>query len=406
MADNTTLPTGSGGDAIRDIDRAGVKTQVVILDIGGQAGPESLATSANPLPTTISGTVPLPTGASTAARQDTGNTSLSSIDGKLPAQGQALAAASVPVVLPAAQITTLTPLSTITANQGGAPWSQNLTQVSGVAIATGAGTAAGTIRVELPTNGTGVVGLNAGSAVIGSLTANQSVNVNQIAGAAPSVSNPLPVRITNGTVFASITSRGGDNYQEVAQIQDVVASTVNSSVANLASGAVFTGAWEDTLGVAGLQINLFADQAMTVQMQQSTDGVNADQKGAIIAVAFNTGFYRTYQATGSFFRVVLTNAGLNATTALRLQTALCPVVEAVPAELSDLGNLKVAVKETVGALETGGKLEKIINYFMQQQVDLMQRQLVELRIHTVLLGQGLNVKDDPSLFRSDSSFLN
>lgn len=33
----------------------------------------------------ITGTVPLPTGAATSAKQDTGNTSLSSIDGKLPA---------------------------------------------------------------------------------------------------------------------------------------------------------------------------------------------------------------------------------------------------------------------------------------------------------------------------------
>src|SRR3990167_9024873 len=80
---------------------------------------------------TISGTVPLPTGASTAAKQDTGNTSLASIDGKdfatqttlalikaktdnIPAQGQALAAASTPVVLPATQITTLTPPAAIT----------------------------------------------------------------------------------------------------------------------------------------------------------------------------------------------------------------------------------------------------------------------------------------------------
>src|SRR5207249_2083909 len=37
--------------------------------------------------------LPLPSGAATSARQDTGNTSLASIDGKLPALGQALAAA-------------------------------------------------------------------------------------------------------------------------------------------------------------------------------------------------------------------------------------------------------------------------------------------------------------------------
>jgi hypothetical protein len=61
----------------------------------------------------VSGTVSLPTGAATAARQDTGNVSLASLDGKAPALGQALAAASVPVVLTAAQLTTLTPPAAI-----------------------------------------------------------------------------------------------------------------------------------------------------------------------------------------------------------------------------------------------------------------------------------------------------
>lgn len=56
----------------------------------------------------------LPTGAATSAKQDTEIASLASIDGKLPALGQALAAASVPVILPAATITTLTPPAAIT----------------------------------------------------------------------------------------------------------------------------------------------------------------------------------------------------------------------------------------------------------------------------------------------------
>jgi hypothetical protein len=57
-------------------------------------------------------------GAATATNQTTGNTSLSSIDGKTPALGQALAASSVPVVLTAAQVTTLTPLTSVTVTQG------------------------------------------------------------------------------------------------------------------------------------------------------------------------------------------------------------------------------------------------------------------------------------------------
>lgn len=56
----------------------------------------------------------LPSGASTSALQGTGNTSLGSIDTKTPALGQALAAASTPVVLTAAQVTTLAPPAAIT----------------------------------------------------------------------------------------------------------------------------------------------------------------------------------------------------------------------------------------------------------------------------------------------------
>jgi hypothetical protein len=52
-------------------------------------------------------------GVSTAANQTTGNASLTSIDSKIPALGQALAASSVPVVLPAAQLSALTPLSSV-----------------------------------------------------------------------------------------------------------------------------------------------------------------------------------------------------------------------------------------------------------------------------------------------------
>lgn len=50
----------------------------------------------------------------TPARQDTGNVSLSSLDSKIPALGQAVSNGSSPVVLPSAQITALTPPAAIT----------------------------------------------------------------------------------------------------------------------------------------------------------------------------------------------------------------------------------------------------------------------------------------------------
>ena len=71
------------------------------------------ATMANSEPVVISsdqGAVPISSATlATTAKQDTGNTSVASVDTKTPALGQALAAASTPVVLTAAQVTTLTP---------------------------------------------------------------------------------------------------------------------------------------------------------------------------------------------------------------------------------------------------------------------------------------------------------
>ena len=52
MANNTTLPGGSGGDTIRNIEKGAAKTQVVVLDLGG-AGAENLVSGTVP----VSGTV-------------------------------------------------------------------------------------------------------------------------------------------------------------------------------------------------------------------------------------------------------------------------------------------------------------------------------------------------------------
>lgn len=100
---------------------AGASTSALQTQISAQI-PATLGqkTSANSLAVVIAsdqGTLPLPTGASTSALQTTGNASLASIDTKTPALGQALAASSVPVVLTAAQLTTLTPLTSVTVTQ-------------------------------------------------------------------------------------------------------------------------------------------------------------------------------------------------------------------------------------------------------------------------------------------------
>lgn len=84
MADNTSLPPGTGGDTVRTIDRSSVKTQVIQLDAGGEAGPESLATLNNPLPIAQSATnFFLSTGNSSTTQLTAGNIFLGAIESVL-----------------------------------------------------------------------------------------------------------------------------------------------------------------------------------------------------------------------------------------------------------------------------------------------------------------------------------
>ena len=115
----SALPTGASTGALQtagNASLASIDTKLTSpLTVTGPLTDTQLRASA--VPVSVS-SLPLPTGAATAANQATQIASLSSIDGKTPALGQALAAGSVPVVLTASQITALTPLSTVTANQG------------------------------------------------------------------------------------------------------------------------------------------------------------------------------------------------------------------------------------------------------------------------------------------------
>lgn len=120
-------PVGGGSSANASVGSNGAiaptsSTEVAGINPSGNLQPISTDASGNQNVNVVSST--LPTGGATAANQVTGNNSLAdidthvvSMDTKTPALGQALAAASSPVVLPAAQITALTPPTTVTVTQ-------------------------------------------------------------------------------------------------------------------------------------------------------------------------------------------------------------------------------------------------------------------------------------------------
>lgn len=110
VTSGTPLPTtgGGGGGGGGDVNLIEVGGTALALGQGLMAAslPVVLASNQSALPVTAA-SLPLPSGAATSVLQGTTNTSLSSIDTKTPALGQALAAASTPVVLTAVQLTIL-----------------------------------------------------------------------------------------------------------------------------------------------------------------------------------------------------------------------------------------------------------------------------------------------------------
>lgn len=146
------------------------KTGPMVLGAVTAAAPTYAATQLHPFSLSTAGSLrtevtssALATGASTSALQTTGNTSLASIDSKVPALGQALAAASTPVVLTAAQLTTLTPLTSVTVTQAsGANLHVN---VDASALPTNAASETSLVKLTLSPGAT--IGSNTGAIVLG-----------------------------------------------------------------------------------------------------------------------------------------------------------------------------------------------------------------------------------------------
>lgn len=122
--------------------------------------------------------------------------------------------------------------------------------------------------------------------------------------------------------------------------QDVIVSSGNSSTANLSAGATFTGSSQSTLGVSAIQVSLKTDQNCTVYVDQSPDGSNWDITDIYNYNKYLNNFGITVQAVNSYFRVRVTNLSTTAaTTYFRLQSVLCPMVEALPRSLDVQGHL-------------------------------------------------------------------
>ena len=142
-------------------------------------------------------------------------------------------------------------------------------------------------------------------------------------------------------VIGSEQSVSGDWHLGVSLEQHVIADPLNATATPLNAGATWTGGKASTLGVAGIQVVVKADQNCDVFIDQSGNGTNYDVIDTYEFIASVGNFGITVQAVGSHYRIRVTNTSSVNQTYLRVNVALCPIVEALPRSLSDDGHLKV-----------------------------------------------------------------
>jgi hypothetical protein len=302
MADNVPiLDATNTSTPIASDDVAGVQFQRVKLDVGGDGA-----------------SVPF-TDPATGAKQDTAAALLTTIrdealaiDGKLPA----LSDGRIPVVLPAggsgltdAELrATPVPVSgTVTVAN---PTAQGLTDAQLRASAVPVSLAS----APLPTNAATVAGQDAATAILTTIDADTGLLATRtpaLGQALMAASRPVAIASDQSPVPSRIAS------------YTYPASAGNSSTAQLAAGATFTGTIETPQDQPSLSILLTSDQPITLTVRQYIDAGGTFQVPSIVFyVAAGAGFARSLTLNGNFFRVDAQNTGASTTTTFRLDCAL------------------------------------------------------------------------------------
>jgi hypothetical protein len=372
VADSVTLNIDSLDDSIAIGDAITGKKLIVnsdgTINVNVENFPATQAVTQSTSPWVISGTVTANAGTNlnTSALALESGGHLASIDTKTPALGQALAAASVPVVLTAAQLSTLTPLSTVAVTQSTSPW-----------VTSGTSTVSGTVTANIGTTGglaldSTVSGLLTDTElratpvpISGTVTANAGSNLNTSALALDSSVNgilvtqasstsgekgPLvqgaattsaPSYSTATTNPLSLTTAGALRVDGSAVTQPVslaaaltLTSTVNSSTTPLGSNGVFSGSYELISSYSEITLVYVSDHssaASGVVCTFSSDGVNSDSSCVFtFDVTQLNGDTITLPTVSKYFKISYTNGSV-AQTYFRLQTQYRTVADSAAA---------------------------------------------------------------------------
>lgn len=162
------------------------------------------------------------------------------------------------------------------------------------------------------------------------------------------VSQPMP-----SSIYGPATDGSGQKQVLVSPDgglvinQNTVVDALNSTTANLASGASFVGAAKPDLQYTAVQFTVKSDQNMLISVDQSSDGTNWDVTDTFEFYTSEGGTGSTVQLVASYYRIRVVNIGASTSTFLRLQTIAVPFLPSLPRSLDLDGNLKVAVMEGI-----------------------------------------------------------
>lgn len=143
-------------------------------------------------------------------------------------------------------------------------------------------------------------------------------------------------------------------------------STNNSTVAQLAGGATFTGVGDDVSKLVDIDINILSDQAsasngVSIQFSQDNSIWNFLETFTVVA---NTGSFYSVSPRARYFRIVYTNGSTNTTT-LNIQTDFYSVTRSVyRSNINNpvpLGQDVEVAKSVLAATSAAGGLTPYIN---------------------------------------------
>lgn len=198
-------------------------------------------------------------------------------------------------------------IGSLTANQ-----SVNQTQIGGVSVATGNGTSAsGVQRVTLASDSTGQVMLATGANVIGSLAANQSVNLSQVGGTSVAAGNG----VSTGALRVTLSSDSTGQVKLAAGANAIGSVTVTGTPAVSISGTpavTISGTPAVTVSNIGGILNTGGDLAPGSSDSASYWPMKIGGTTAVAAAATTTG-KRTSAWFDTMGRVVTTPFARQAT---------------------------------------------------------------------------------------------